>query len=144
MQESREGLKGVLAQIACRGTDVRSRPDAVRMKWLVCGDGTYLSVAAAASVGSLPFRSGGPYTHVEVGYPSVLPPPQWAQEYEVEPGVYRRVPVEAVQEWIDEHGGEAAAFSVEDHARNWAALLANPVRRGGRRFRGWFRGRCRG
>ncbi|MGW1007441.1 hypothetical protein [Streptomyces sp. NPDC002520] len=140
MQESREGLKGVLAQIACRGTDVLSRPDAVRMKWLVCEDGTYLSVAAAASVGSLPFRSGGPYTHVEVGYPSVLPPPQWAQEYEVEPGVYRRVPVEAVQEWIDEHGGEAAAFSVEDHARNWAALLANPVRRGGRRFRGWFRG----
>lgn len=144
MQESRGGLKGVLAQIACRGTDVLIRPDAVRMNWLVCGDGTYLSVAAGASAGSLSSRPGGPYTHVEVGCPSVLPPPGWAQEYEVVPGVYRRVPVEAVQEWIDEHGGEAAAFSVEAHARDWAALLANPVRRGGRRFRGLFRGRCRG
>ena len=143
MQENREGLKGVLAQIARRGTDLQGNPDAVRMNWLVCGDGAYLSVAAGAPAGSVSSGSG-PYTHVDVGHLSVLPPPEWAKEYEAEPGVYRRVPVEAVQEWIDEHGGETAAFSVEAHARTWAALLANPARPGGRRFLGWFRGRFRG
>ena len=56
----------------------------------------------------------GPYTHVEVGFPSAKPKPwkkSWRQ-YSESPGsptatVYSWVPVELVRDLVQRHGGEA-------------------------------------
>ena len=83
--------------------------------WLACGDGTVLSVVAGPTEHCLPERAPGPYTHVEVGYPTVRPP-EWKEEYEDLPGLYRRVPVEVVRGYIETHGGQVGAYETETDA----------------------------
>ena len=78
---------------------------------IVCKDGADLSVQASRTHYCNPRDNDGPYTHVEVGFPSVAPPESWreyAEEWERPTDtVYGYVPVELVQAFIDLHGGEA-------------------------------------
>ncbi|MYR30528.1 MULTISPECIES: hypothetical protein [unclassified Streptomyces] len=121
-----------LDQIAAHGnapspkTGERPTPNRIR-----CADGFSLSVIAGAGYYCQPrpallpgLPSGlahgapadypGPYTQVEVGFPSERPEPwsDWAEHVEDpdEPTrtVYSYVPVEIVRALIDSHGGEVA------------------------------------
>jgi len=99
--------------------------------WITCVDGFKLSVIAGPGAYSIPKPElipsippivydgtvdptySGPYTHVEVGYPSDQPEPwsEWSQ-YAEDPDapmntVYPYVPIELVQELVKTHGGEA-------------------------------------
>lgn len=99
--------------------------------WITCVDGYKVSVLAGpgaycipkpelipsipASVydGTIDPTYSGPYTHVEVGFPSDRPEPwsEWKRHVE-DPDdptgtVYDRVPIELVQELVNTHGGEA-------------------------------------
>ncbi|WP_328313143.1 hypothetical protein OG432_24690 [Streptomyces sp. NBC_00442] len=95
---------------------------------IVCADGFSLSVIAGSgnyctprpALGGFTFGSNapsdypGPYTEVEVGFPSARPEP-WGtwEQYVDDPEaptetVYGYVPVETVRALIDLHGGEAA------------------------------------
>ena len=78
-----------------------------------CADGATLSVQASWGHYCTPRDSIGPYTHVEVGFPSVSPPDTWAQYFEGNwehddhtESVYGYVPVELVKGFIEAHGGE--------------------------------------
>mgnify|MGYP000453333190 CR=1 FL=1 len=69
-------------------------------------DGTTASVQASHSHNCTPRNNEGPYSHVEVGFPSVRPEPwsEWAQ-YAEDPSdptrtVYSYVPIELVAEFI--------------------------------------------
>lgn len=91
-----------------------------------CADGFTLSVIAGAGTYCIPrpdwpFGENtpedypGPYTHVEVGFPSERPEP-WAvwEEYVESPEsptgtVYAFVPAEVVRDLIQLHGGEVDA-----------------------------------
>jgi len=75
---------------------------------IICMDGTELSVQASSHHYCIP-RTGGPYTHVEVGYLSDDHPPTWADyaDGEYPTTVYGCVPVELVREYVEAHGGEA-------------------------------------
>ena len=72
-----------------------------------CKDGTYLSVQASNTHYSMPRDNEGPYTHVEVGFPSIDPPESWAEyaDGEYPNDVYGYVPLELVNEFIELHGG---------------------------------------
>lgn len=79
-----------------------------------CQDGAVLSVQAGRMYYCSPRSDYGPYSHVEVGYPSVEPPETWKPYFEDDwetddrlGGVYAYVPVELVREFIEAHGGEA-------------------------------------
>jgi len=74
-----------------------------------CADGTTISVQGSSMHYCTPRRDHGPYTHVEIGYPDVDPPPAWAAyaDGEYPSDVYGYVPVELVREYIEAHGGEA-------------------------------------
>src|SRR5690606_2814 len=105
------------------------RPGGVRGdNQIVCRDGFTMSVIAgagtyctprpdwAAAAGEVPADYPGPYTHVEVGYPSARPEPwdkweQYAEDPEKPPtgNVYAYVPVEMVRALVAAHGGEAIA-----------------------------------
>ena len=99
--------------------------------WITCVDGFKLSVIAGPGAYSTPKPElipsipayvydgtvdptyDGPYTHVEVGFPSQRPEPwsEWSQ-YAEEPGeptltVYPYVPIELVRALVNTHGGEA-------------------------------------
>jgi hypothetical protein len=76
-----------------------------------CADGFSLSVQAGRLLYSRPREDAGPWTHVEVGYPSAVPEP-WAdwETYCEEPSrpegtVYAYVPIRLVLDLIDLHGG---------------------------------------
>ena len=76
-----------------------------------CADGAILSVQASKSHYCLPRDNHGPYTAVEVGYPSPAPPESWNEFADSTPGgrvggIYSYVPVELVYEFIEAHGGE--------------------------------------
>lgn len=89
---------------------------------LTCADGFRMSVIAHACAYCLP-RPGwhegvpddyaGPFTHLEVGYPSQRPEPwrrwtKWVEDKSYPTGtVYARVPVQAIRDLIGLHGGEA-------------------------------------
>lgn len=80
-----------------------------RLPKLVCADGTELSVQAGHSLYCMPRNNAGPWTHVEVGYPSTAPGPLWTP-YAEEPDsptntVYAYVPIEFVCLYIAAHGG---------------------------------------
>lgn len=67
-----------------------------------------MSVQAGVNVYSIPSSNVGPWTHVELGYPSQIEPLLW--DYAEAPGswtdtVYPRVPVELVAAVIEVHGG---------------------------------------
>ena len=80
---------------------------------IVCEDGTRLSVQASSHHYSTPRDDDGPYTHVEVGFPTVEPPESWADYFDGRwdtddrtGSVYGYIPVELVREYIESHGGE--------------------------------------
>jgi len=75
-----------------------------------CADGTTLSVQASSTHYCTPRTDSGPYSRVEVGYPTVDPPDTWAEyaDGEYPSDVYAYVPVEVVAAYIAAHGGEAA------------------------------------
>lgn len=80
-----------------------------RMPRLILMDGTSLSVQAARYFYCTPCDNIGPYTAVEVGYPSARPPELW-KEYCADwkdpcATVYDRVPIELVLFYIAARGG---------------------------------------
>jgi hypothetical protein len=76
---------------------------------ILCKDETKLSVQASHTHYCTPRTNDGPYTTVEVGYPTATPPETWAEyaDGDYPSDVYGYVPVEMVKEFIDQHGGEA-------------------------------------
>ena len=114
----------LLDHIAAHGNR-SSRPGGRGDNTIVCRDGFKLSVIAGQGTyctprpdwpfadNPVPADYPGPYTHVEVGYPSQRPEPwaEWAQ-YAEDPEkptgtVYAYVPVEMVRALVAAHGGEA-------------------------------------
>ena len=81
--------------------DVRQR--------IVCQDGASLSVQASRHTYCTPRDDKGPYTHVEVGFPSHTFPEAAKYKEDTESNdedtVFAYVPVEIVWEWITKHGG---------------------------------------
>ena len=78
-----------------------------------CCDGVSLSVQAGKHLYCTPRSDYGPYTAVEVGFPSASPPESWRGYFDGDwdtedhcSSVYSRVPVEMVREFIEAHGGE--------------------------------------
>ena len=78
-----------------------------------CVDGTKLSVQASHYHYSTPRDNTGPYTEVEVAFPTVEPPESWARHFDGDwdsgdrtGSVYGYVPIELVREYIEAHGGE--------------------------------------
>jgi hypothetical protein len=85
----------------------------VRPSNIMCVDGFRVSVIASASAYCTPRTAQGPYTHVEVGFPSRRPEPwdawvKYAEDPEIPTGtVYGWVPVDLVRDLVAAHGGEA-------------------------------------
>lgn len=81
---------------------------------ITCADGFSLSVIAHQFTYRIPALGDGPFTHVEVGFPSERPEPWdvWRKyaddENDPTETVYGYVPVELVRELITSHGGEVA------------------------------------
>ena len=79
---------------------------------IVCKDGFTMSVQAGSGFYCKPQIDTGPYTHVEVGYPSikarVLNPYGRPSQ-----GIYARVPVDVVDALIAKHGGIVAWQEVQ-------------------------------
>jgi len=81
-------------------------------KRIECNDGEGLSVQASQYHYSTPRENIGPYTHVEVGFPSVRPDDSWGEyfdgDFECSDGtdsVYGYIPIGLVAEFIENHGG---------------------------------------
>jgi len=80
---------------------------------IYCKDGKLsLSVQASRHHYCSPRDDFAEYYKVEVGYPSRVPPKEWAKYFDGEfkrttakKGVYGYVPVKIVEKWIEEHGG---------------------------------------
>lgn len=79
---------------------------------LILQDGTTISVQASSGHYCIPRDNDGPYSHVEVGFPSVRPEPwsEWSQ-YAEEPSeptetVYGCVPIGLVLDFIKAHGSD--------------------------------------
>lgn len=74
-----------------------------------CADGANVSVQAGAYLYSTPRDNQGPYTHIEAGFPSVVPPASWMpyadNDLDYTEVVYGYMPVELVAEFINVHGG---------------------------------------
>ena len=75
---------------------------------IVCADGFRVSVQASLSHYCTPRDDRGPYTEVELGYPSE-PVEAWL-EYAEDPEsatttVYPYVPIELVEQVLEQHGG---------------------------------------
>ena len=108
--------------------------------WLHCADGFTVSVLAGIGAYCTPHwidaKPGtdpeGPFTHVEVGFPSERPEPwdQWSEYAETpeEPTdtVYGQVPAGLVRALVDAHGGvtRAARRSMALHRWRLAVLSA--------------------
>ena len=79
-----------------------------------CADGAELSVQASRTHYCTPRTDTGPYSEVEIGFPTVAPPDSWERYFDgdwVKDGptnsVYAYVPIEMVREYVRLHGGEA-------------------------------------
>lgn len=90
-----------------------------------CMDGESISVQAGRYLYSTPRTDEGPWTAVEVGYPSVSPGPA-ILEYTETPdmpcsSVYGYVPIWLVEAFIAAHGGinYAASFNEEKLSKRW-------------------------
>lgn len=81
---------------------------------VVCKDGTRLSVQASEMHYATPRNNSGPYTQVEVGFPTVNPPETWAEyaDGSFPSDVYAYIPLTLVQQFIDEHGGVDIAATI--------------------------------
>lgn len=84
-------------------------PVATMMPRLILKDGTSLSVQASEHSYSSPRDNKGPYTKVEVGFPSETPPKAWkdfAEDWDNPTGtVYGYIPLTMVMLHIGAHGG---------------------------------------
>lgn len=90
------------------GDDDIMRDPCARIK---CADGFSVSAQANTTAYCTPRDLAGPYTHVELGYPSLGDEliTAWAENPEtLTDTVYPQVPVETVLELISKHGGEAS------------------------------------
>ena len=80
-----------------------------QMPRLVLADGVSLSVQASKHSYSSPRDNYGPYTKVEVGFPSETPPEAWkefAEEWDKPMNtVYGYIPLSMVMLYIGAHGG---------------------------------------
>lgn len=76
---------------------------------IVCKDGTSVSVQASKFTYCAPRNDHGPWSSVELGFPSVKPNDtimQYAESPDAPTDtVYGYVPLHEVAAWIDEHGG---------------------------------------
>lgn len=77
-------------------------------KRITCADGFSLSVQAKHGAYCSPRNNIGPWWEVEVGFPSAKP--EIIMQYAEDPDsptetVYGYVPIELVEQLIDEHGG---------------------------------------
>lgn len=101
------------AMFAKRKSDMarRGEDEAPLIKSVSCADGTSLSVQASRKHHCWPKNNEGPYTQVEVGFPSKPPPSAWAEHclgnFNEKPcdSRYGAVPMSKVAEFIDLHGG---------------------------------------
>ena len=84
-------------------------PMTTTMPRLVLQDGASLSVQASKHNYSSPRDNKGPYTKVEVGFPSETPPEAWkefAEEWDKPMNtVYSYIPLTMVMLYIGAHGG---------------------------------------
>ena len=82
---------------------------AQQMPRLILADGVSLSVQASEHSYSSPRDNKGPYTKVEVGFPSETPPEAWkefAEEWDKPMNtVYSYIPLTMVMLYIGAHGG---------------------------------------
>ena len=69
-----------------------------------CGSGLVISIQASKFHYCLPCRDFGPYTEVEVGYPSIKPD-ELEKYREAGSEVYPYVPIEVLEELIAANGG---------------------------------------
>jgi hypothetical protein len=79
-----------------------------RFKKIQCASGLSLSVQAHYGAYCTPSGDVGPYTRVEVGYPSQMVPElmEWCENPSIPTEtVYGQVPVEVVEAIVDKHGG---------------------------------------
>lgn len=98
-----EHLKGVIRDI---GGYAFKEP----LQRIVCINGMSVSVQASQFTYATPRNDIGPWTHVELGYPSVQPPAYiltYAQGDDFTSTVYGYVPIELAVQWIDACGGLA-------------------------------------
>lgn len=80
---------------------------------ITCKDGFSLSVQAGRGWYCSPRHDAGPWTEVEIGFPTTTPEPweEWAKYVEDSDRptdtVYARVPLTLVEALVASHGGEA-------------------------------------
>lgn len=75
---------------------------------ITCADGFNLSVQASATHYCTPRDNEGPYTHVEIGFPSDVEPELMPYVEDAErptDTVYAQVPIEVALAVINKHGG---------------------------------------
>ena len=76
-----------------------------QMPCIICADGTTLSVQAGSMLYATPRTNKGPYSAVEVSFPSSPPPSTWDEYSDGNFGVWGFVPIELVHFYIAGHGG---------------------------------------
>ena len=85
---------------------------------IICADGLKLSIQASKAHYCRPRSNVGPYTAVEVGFPSKrveeLMPYIDGPDEEATTTVYGYVPVEVVEQVIEKHGGVAEIVPLEE------------------------------
>lgn len=81
----------------------------LRCPRIICANGAELSIQASENHYCSPRENTGPYTSVEIGYPSVAPPSTWepyAEEWDNPTDcVYGYVPIELVLFFVAANGG---------------------------------------
>lgn len=102
-------MSAQLERIIAEGADTSAGDN-----WIKCADGFRLSVVAGSYGYCAPRgAAAGPYTKVEVGFPSERPEPweQWSKFAEQAKSptetVYGYVPVDMVRALVELHGGAA-------------------------------------
>lgn len=83
--------------------------DILLLPHLLCNDGAVVSVQVGWHTYCEPRNNVGPYTLVEAGFPSVIPPQSWLsyaeQCHDYRATIYPYLPLELVYEFVDTHGG---------------------------------------
>lgn len=109
---------GKLEKIIQKGNfDMRSKKGVRYANLIVCRDGFRMSVVTGKWLYCLPRNNTGPYTAVEVGFPSRRPEPWsvWGKYADPQAAptetVYGYVPVEDVRKLVKSHYGEVSALT---------------------------------
>ena len=92
---------------------IRDYAESRRNMWLQAPNGAKLSLATGTSLYCTPRDKSGPYTHVEVGFPTGIIPDSWKEYAEVpwdsetgepmnwrEADIYAWLPVELLADWF--------------------------------------------